>query len=200
MSLWRYEPTQSARLSPADHAALRAVADAGGWSQHLVQRGTTQRIYLDVAACEACGQERCVAGCRAVVLRTILRRTGTLTPVLRGVLPIAARVGVLALPSVNARPLDASILDGCGDAQFTVQWTRSRWLAVQLQTTSESSTVPQRLRERGWVPVSVPPVLARRSLTLASWMVLPALAWRGEPWLLTAYHDGKGIEDDADAA
>ena len=201
MSLWRYEPTQSVTLTPADHAALRAVADAGGWSQHLLQRGGTQRAYLDVAACDACSQERCAAGCRAVVIRTMLRRMGTLTPVLRGILPIAAHACTIALPTVNARPLDASILDGCGDAHLTVQWTRSQWIAVQVQTTSESPTVPQRLREHGWVPLRVPPVLAHRALTLASWAVLPALAWRGEPWVLTPCSERtKGVGDDAHAA
>ena len=165
-----------------------------GLTSVLLQIGEEQSAYLMQPGCSGCALDRCVPGCRVDLLRRVLA-TGyaesELALVRRGLLERPYTRTVIGWPNADAKPLDASVLQGWQQARLQLHWRLRRrpWpglCASAVLCVGEGTDDPlDRLRAIGWQGLRVP--------TRFSWWrgqpepapPLAARAWRGDPYLLT---------------
>ena len=86
-----------------------------GLTSVLLQIGEEQAAYVLQAGCAGCALDRCLPGCRVDLLRRVLA-TGyaesALVLVRRGLVERPYTRTVIAWPDTDAKPLDASVLQG----------------------------------------------------------------------------------------
>jgi hypothetical protein len=97
--------------------------------------------------------------------------------------------GVLARPGLDARPLDAALLECWQDARLIVQWTSSRGAirtSALLLSGAEDPHPAKQLRGAGWTPLPLPTRLVLRYFQRSLPPALPFGArWKGGITLLT---------------
>ena len=165
-----------------------------GLTSVLQQIDDEQSAYLIQAGCTGCVHDRCVPGCRVELLRRVLQvgyAESQLTPVRRGLVERPYTRMVMGWPTVHAKPLDASVLQGWQDARLQLRWrgrssTDGRLRASVVLTVGDGADDPrERLDAVGWRGVAVSSVLP--------WLPqhpTPVLrpfegSWPHDPYLLT---------------
>ena len=195
--LWRLKGDPQAVAPEKLTAGLRHHLQSDDLTTVVMQIGTIQQSYVLLPVCEGCALGGCALGCRASLLRRVLRSSGGEQCVLRA-FPQGLRRrpytrAVLAWPTRNAQPLTNTLLAAWPEARLSLHW-RQRLLrkhitvAALLLVGADGPAPAPALRAAGWSTLPLPDVRGQLARLLTRPVPSAALAilgrtWSGDPWL-----------------
>lgn len=190
--LWRLQGvfTLPSDLTRFD-AGLRLHLEHTDLTTIIAQIGNEQRAYVSGSGCAGCQRGRCLPGCRAELLRRMLRATVgeiDLSLVSAGLAAGRYTQAVLARPTPESRPISGADLGGWEDARLIAYWpqtTRGAVATVALLAASDGPDLATLVQEHRWLahrlPAGIGTRLANSAIPGRLWF---GRAWPGPPYLL----------------